>query len=80
MSRFAYAKKFRPLALVFILIGVIGFLFFDRFASLFAVAGLAALGWTLVCEKCGKLYLDHPFRFLFFGQGNQKCSHCGHLN
>lgn len=80
MSRFGYAKKFRPFALIFILVGVVGFLFLDRFLALLAVGGLAALGWALVCGNCGKLYLDHPVNFLLSGHGNERCRYCGHMN
>ena len=80
MSRFGYAKKFRPFALIFILVGVLGFLLFDRFMSFLAVVGLAALGWTLACENCGRLYLVNPLKFLFSGRGNERCGHCRHIN
>lgn len=80
MTRFEKAKRLRPLGLAGIAIGIIGFVLFETWITLTAMVIMAPAGFSLVCQKCRKIYLGDPFDFLFSGKGDGKCNHCGTQN
>ena len=57
-----------------------GFVLDNTYLTIFGLVVCGALGTTLLCENCKRMYLQRPLSFLISGDGTGICVKCGHNN